>query len=167
MKAKRHAELEAGRQNEAWFSERLIEAALADEIRLITSSIALVECISAGEAFPEPIADETKQLFSDFLWSGKYVELISFDPFVAERARDLRWIDNVKIKNNDAIHVATALLEGAQEFLTVDEKLKTRFAPLDGEMRGAGMSAIVPSNTGLLSEERRSADMFEPGKAPA
>ena len=142
-----------------------MEASLADEVRLITSAIALIECVSAGEAFPEPIADETKQLFSDFLWSGKYVELIAFDPFVAERARDLRWLDNVKIKNNDAIHVATALMEGAQEFLTVDDKLKKRFAPLVAEMRSAGMSAIVPSETGLLSEERRSADMFEPGKS--
>ena len=123
--------------------------------------------MSAGESFPEPIADETKQLFSDFLWSGQYVELVAFDPFVAERARDLRWVDNVKIKNNDAIHVATGLIERAVEFLTVDEKLKTRFAPLMTEMRNAGMNAIVPSQTGQLSEERRSADMFEPARQAA
>jgi hypothetical protein len=123
--------------------------------------------VSAGESFPEPIADETKQLFSDFLWSGQYVELVAFDPFVAERARDLRWVDNVKIKNNDAIHVATGLIERAVEFLTVDEKLKTRFAPLMTEMRNAGMNAIVPSQTGQLSEERRSADMFEPARQAA
>lgn len=98
-------------------------------------------------------------MFSDFLWSGVYVELVAFDPFVAERARDLRLVDNVKIKNADAIHVATALLEGAVEFLSFD-KLKDRCAPLEQQMRGAGMAAIVPSRTGHISEERRSADMF-------
>lgn len=137
-----------------------MHAAKDNEIRLITSTIALVECISAGEVYPEPIADETKQMFSDFLWSGVYVELIAFDPFVAERARDLRWVDNVKIKNADAIHVATALLEGAVEFLSFDKKLKDRYAPLEHQMRGAGMAAIIPSRTGHLSEDRRSADMF-------
>jgi len=160
VKVRRDAEVEAGRIHESWFVERLMHAARDGEIRLITSTIALVECISAGEAYPEPIADTTKQMFSDFLWSGAYVELVAFDPFVAERARDLRWVDNVKIKNADAIHVATALLEGAVEFMSFDEKLKTRYAPLEQQMRGAGMAAIVPSGTGHLSEERRSADKF-------
>lgn len=161
MKAKRHAAMEDGRLNEAWFVERLLEAAKDEEIRLITSTIALVECISAGEDFPTPIADETKQLFSDFLWSGVYIELVPFDPFVAERARNLRWLDGVKIKNQDAIHVATALMEGAVEFLTTDDKLKKRYAPLIEQARNDGMSTIVPSETGHLSEERRSADFFD------
>jgi predicted nucleic acid-binding protein len=163
VKVRRAAEIEAGRVHESWFVERLMHAAKDGEIRLITSTIALVECISAGESYPEPIADDTKQMFSDFLWSGVYVELVAFDPFVAERARDLRWADNVKIKNADAIHVATALMEGAVEFLSFDQKLKDRYAPLEQQMRGAGMAAIVPSLTAHISEERRSADMFHAG----
>jgi hypothetical protein len=152
--------LDGERVNQAWFVERLLEAAKDDEVRLITSTIALVECISAGETMPEPIADGTKQLFSDFLWSGVYIELIPFDPFVAERAKNFRWVDGVKIKSQDAIHVATGLMEGSVEFLTTDEKLKARYAGLLNRLRGAGMVAIVPSETGHLSEERRSADMF-------
>lgn len=99
-------------------------------------------------------------MLSQFLWSGEYIELVAFDPFVAERARDLRWVDNVKIKNADAIHVATGLLERANEFLTFDDKLKKRYAPLENQMRLAGMSATIPSNTGYLSAERQSATMF-------
>lgn len=160
MKSKRGADVEPSRLPETWFIERLLEAGRANEIRLITSAFALVECVSAGEDLPNPVSEETKQMFSDFLWSGEYVELVAFDPFIAERARDLRWVDNVKIKNADAIHVATGLLESANEFLTFDDKLKKRYAPLENKMRLAGMSATTPSNTGCLSAERQSATMF-------
>ena len=152
--------MDGGRLAEVWFVERLMEAAKADEIRLVTSTITLAECLSAGEVMPEPIADDTKQLFSDFLWSGTYVELVPFDPFVAERARDFRWIDTVKIKNQDAIHAATALMEGCSEFLTTDEKLKNRYLPLAETARSEGMAMILPSQTAGLSQERRSADLF-------
>lgn len=160
VKAKRNVALSDGRMAEVWFVERFLEASLADEVRLITSTVALVECIRADEEPPTPVAEQTKQLFVDFLWSGQMIELVAFDPFVAERARDIRWVDQVNIKCADAIHVATALLEGAVEFLTMDDKLKTKFKALMPTLRNAGLSAIVPSESQHLSEERRSADMF-------
>lgn len=152
--------MEQGRLNEAWFVERLLKASEDDVIRLITSTITLVECISADENMPEPIAEETKQLFSDFLWSGVYIELVAFDPFVAERARDFRWVDNVKIKNADAIHVATGLQERAIEFMSTDDKLKKRYASHEAQLSSMGMRAIVPSQTAYLPEEYRIADLF-------
>ncbi|PXA95053.1 hypothetical protein DMC47_20015 [Nostoc sp. 3335mG] len=46
-----------------------MHAAKYGEILLITSTIALLGCISAGEAYPASIADDTKQMSRDFLWS--------------------------------------------------------------------------------------------------
>ena len=166
VKVKRNVTVDGSRHSESWFVERILEAARDGEIRLIASTIALVECLRADEVMPDPVAEETKQLIRDFLWSGEMIELVAFDLFVAERARDLRWVDNVKIQNADAIHIATGLLEGATEFLTTDEKLKARYAPLLEKMRGDGMFAIVPSATASLSQERRSADMFPPAQNP-
>jgi len=157
VKVKRHLEVEAGRVNEAWFTERLVAAARKGAVRLVSSAIILIEGTHASEGMPTP--DETKDMFSEFLWSG-VIEMIAVDPFVCERARDFRWKDGVVLGNADAIHLATALMETASEFLTSDTKLTTKLKHLDGLMRSAGLVMTNPSETAHLPEEYRVADFF-------
>ncbi|MET3760523.1 PIN domain-containing protein [Sphingomonas sp. UYEF23] len=157
VKVKRGIEVEAGRGNEAWFTERLIATARAGHIRLVSSAIILIEGTHVSEGMPTP--DETKDLFNDFLWSG-VIEMVAVDPFVCERARDFRWRDGVVLGNADAIHVATALMENAVEFLTTDGKLERKLKHLDVVTRSAGLVMTDPSKTAHLPEEFRSADFF-------
>jgi hypothetical protein len=158
VKAKRHVELEKDRLNQAWFTERLLEVARDDHIRLITSTVSLVECIHANEL--PPIPEETKQLFRDFLMSGAMIELVPADIFIGERARNLRWVDGVAIKGNDAIHVATAMEENCVEFITTDAKLEKKLKHLTTMMKATGLSPIVSSTTAHIPEAYRSAPMF-------
>jgi hypothetical protein len=157
VKVKRHVAVEAGRENEAWWTERLVAAARDGHVRLISSAIILIESTHAGEGMPVP--EETKDLFTDFLWSG-VIEMISVDPFVCERARDFRWRDGVTLGNTDAIHVATAMMEGAAEFLTSDGKLKTKLSHLDTVARKSGLILTNPSLTACLPEGYRSAELL-------
>ena len=158
VKVKRHIEVEDGRLNEAWFTERLIAAARDGHVRLISSALILIEGTHASEGMPIP--EETKDLFTNFLWSG-VIEMIAVDPFVCERARDFRWRDGVTLGNADAIHIATAIIEGAAEFLSTDNKLKGKLAHLDTVARGVGLTMANPSLTAHLPEEYRSADFWK------
>lgn len=158
VKVKRHVEIEAGRVNEAWFTERLIAAARDDRIRLVSSAMILIEGTHASEGMPTP--EETKDLLTEFLWSG-VIEMIAVDPFVCERARDFRWRDGITLGNADALHVATAMMEGATEFLTSDNKLRGKLAHLDQVTRSAGLVMTDPSQTINLPEEYRIADFFK------
>lgn len=110
------------RADDCWFFRKLSDASRDGAIQLVTSILSVAECLHVDE--PGGPTTETRALFVDFLTSGSVVELVEPDLFVAERARDLHWKDNVLLSGADSLHVATALLTECVEFLTLDGKIK-------------------------------------------
>lgn len=147
--------LEAGRANDIWYIEQLIQAHFETEIEVFTSTLTIAECTHVGD---ENITPEVRSLFVRFLTSGQYLTLIEPDAFVAEDARDLRWKHHISLSGADGLHIASALSVECKEFLTSDTRRKgpihqaSKIAPL-------GMAVIRPFQTGFLSDERRQTAM--------
>jgi hypothetical protein len=59
------------------------------------------------------------------------------------------------------LHVASALLDGCKEFLTLDQKIKRRqkFAAAIPLLKNLGLPVLRPSETGNLPNEYRSDDL--------
>ena len=101
--------------------ERLLRQALHGDIEVWASTLVVAECLSVGRDanVPQEVRDEFERL----LTAGKPVKLYDVDLFVAERARDLRWVHGVNCGGGaDGIHVATALELECDEFLTTNRR---------------------------------------------
>lgn len=151
------------RENDCWFLRQLSNASRDRKLRLATSMLTVAECTHIGEE-PGPSV-ETKLLFEEFLTSGVAVDLIEPDIFVAEQARDLRWDHDIRLAGADAMHVASALLERCDEFLTWDGKIskKGMFDAIP-KLKKLGLNVLVPSKTQHLSLEYRQGDFYEAGE---
>jgi hypothetical protein len=79
--------------------------------------LTVAECQSADGICDEKVQRE----FVSLLTSGQYVSLIQDTIFVADRARNLLWKDNIRLKGADSTHLTSALEMGCVEFLTTDE----------------------------------------------
>lgn len=122
--------------------------------------LTVAECLHVRE--PSGPSKETRDLFADFLTSGSVVDLVEPDLFVAERARDLLWNDRVLLSGADSLHVASALIDGCLEFLTVDGKIRNqkKFAAAIPQLKQIGLAVIRPSETNHLGNEYRTDDLF-------
>lgn len=149
------------REEDFWFFRRLCDASRDGVIQLVTSMLSVAECLHVEE--PGGPSKETRELFVEFLTSDTIVDLVEPDIFVAERARDLRWNDGVYLKGADCLHVATALLDGCSEFLTLDGKIKkqSKFATAIPELKKIGLAVLRPSQTNSLPNEYRTDDLFK------
>jgi hypothetical protein len=149
------------REKDCWFFKRLCDASRDGAVQLVTSMLTVAECTHVGEAGPPP--QETRDLFIEFLTSGRVVHLVEPDLFVAERARDLYWLDQIRLSGADAMHVASALIDGCTEFLTLDGKIQrqAKFAAAVPQLRNVGLAVIRPSQTGRLPNEYRSESLFD------
>jgi hypothetical protein len=90
------------------------------------------------------------------------VDLIEPDLFVAERARDLLWNDKILLGGADSLHVATALLDGCFEFLTLDGKIgqHKKLAAAIPQLKKIGLAVLRPCQTNYLPSEYRTDDLF-------
>lgn len=141
----------------------ILEAGLQGAVELYTSSVTISECLHTGDG--TNISDEIKRLFRSILTSGKILSLISADLFIAERARDLRWDDNITLKPLDAIHLASAIDAECEEIWTGDH-----FGKQDKEARKVlsndlGVRIVLPKETSLLPPEYKQRSLF-PKKSP-
>jgi predicted nucleic acid-binding protein len=153
---------EAGiREADCWFFRRLCDASRDGVIQLVTSMLSVAECLHVEESGGP--SKETRDLFVEFLTSGTIVDLIEPDIFVAERARDLLWNDGVYLKGADCFHVATALLDGCSELLTLDGRIKkqSKFSTAIPELKKIGLAVLRPSQTNGLPNEYRTDDLFK------
>src|SRR5687767_14033795 len=92
------------------YVEALLLAAHNGDIEIVASTLVIAECLHVQDK--RNIPETTKQTFMNLLTSGVGIRLISVDVFVAERARDLLWVDGITCGGSaDTIHVATALDE--------------------------------------------------------
>ncbi len=122
--------------------------------------LSVAECLHVEE--PGGPSRETRELFVEFLTSDTIVDLVEPDIFVAERGRDLLWNDGVHLSGADCLHVATALLDGCSEFLTLDGKIRKqkKFATAIPELKKIGLAVLRPSQTNNLPNEYRTDDLF-------
>lgn len=109
---------EPGRDEDVARFKLVLEASRDGEISLFTSSVSLVECLHADNKLDE----EVKRKFKSLLTSGQYVTLAGVDPFIAEDARDIKWVHGISMKGLDYLHLATAVQLDCSELLTTDRK---------------------------------------------
>jgi hypothetical protein len=147
------------REKDCWFFRRLCDASRSGAIQLVTSMLSVAECVHADE--PDGPSKETRDLFVEFLTSGSVIHLVEPDLFVAERARDLYWQDGVILRGADSTHVASAILDGCVEFLTLDGRIRKqrKFATAIPLLHKVGLAVIRPSETGRLPNEYRTDDL--------
>jgi len=88
------------------------------ESRLVTS------CLSRLECRVKPVRDSNKKLLAkyDAFFKRRRLVIADITAAVIERATDLRSLH--RFKTPDAIHLATAIEEHADLFLTGDDNLK-------------------------------------------
>ena len=136
------------RQKDAWFTDRLIQAAKHQAIELFTSTLTIAECTHVSD----PNKDKDSQaFFMGVLASGKSgFALVQPTVSVAEKARNLRWIHGLALKGADAIHVASALAMKCEELVTTDEKGLLRRAELLARLN---LRVCRPRDTGALPAE--------------
>ncbi|WAX94419.1 PIN domain-containing protein [Aminobacter sp. NyZ550] len=145
------AQIESDREHDVWHLKRLLEANRDREVEIYTSTITIAECQHVGD---EDVTEAVKARFSALLMSGQYVRLVEVTPFIAQDARDLRWVRNVALRGADSIHVASALDRRCGEFLSTNG----RFARVDkysGVLSNLGLNVRRARNTILLPSKYR------------
>jgi hypothetical protein len=148
------------REKDCWFFKKLCDASRGGALQLFTSMLSVAECLHVDEV-PGP-SQETRDLFVEFLTSGTVVDLVEPDIFVAERARDLLWVDKIRLSGADAIHVASAMLSQCSQFLTIDSKIrKQKLSTAIPQLKTIGLTVIRPSETDCLPPEYRTDDLFK------
>lgn len=99
----------------------VIRAAESGDLRIVTSSLALVEVIKlkSGTPLPEDKESDIREFFKH-----EYIVVRQLDRFTAEYARELIWRHNFDPK--DSVHVATAVLARVPHLDTFDGALIAR-----------------------------------------
>jgi predicted nucleic acid-binding protein len=138
------------RKRDLWHTEECLRAALAGDIEVVTSVLTIAECRRARQ--DKKPTEEMKRTIRAVLASGKIFHLAEVTQTIAEYARDLEWEYDINLKGADAIHVATAIRTGCQEFFTTDEK-----GPVKNALKLAKLKlrVIAPSDTSLLPSKYR------------
>lgn len=150
----------AGRANDVWHLKKLLEAHRAKEVEVFTSIISVSECV-AIEQGQRQVPEETKEYFRRLLISGQYVVLIQPTPFVAERSQNLRWDHEIVLTGADAMHVASALEHGCEEFITTDERIqRAKIQKAIPKLNKLGLRVIHGSETSVLPNSYRQVDLL-------
>jgi hypothetical protein len=111
---------------DADMTKRLLHASRDGKVEAWTSLMTVAEVLGASKlAAPD---EALKSRIERLLLSGRDGVLVhGLSPFVAKRARDLYWVDGLKERAADRIHVATALDLRCDEVLSVDGRLRSKF----------------------------------------
>ncbi len=111
------------------YVEGLLLASLDGHIEVWASTLVISECLSI-DPNNGTVTESVQKTFQEILTSGSVVKLSAVDYFVAEQARDLRWVHDIRCgRGADSIHVATALQLGCVEFLSSNRSK----GPLQGD----------------------------------
>lgn len=154
-KTQRGVALDSERQNETWFAEQILRAGRAEDLTVFTSALTAIECVHIDKEYPP----EVQRVFRTLLSGASGVILVQPDPFVIERARELRWIHKIELKPMDSLHVACALEAGCAELITTDTKILNRLRSPQLNGANLGLKAILASQTGLLPDKYRQGNL--------
>ena len=129
------------RERDLWMMEQILKAANNGEVSLYTSTISVAECVAVGDDW----SSDVQEFYVGVLTSGRMFKLVQDTIFVAERARDLRWKDNIRLSGMDAIHVASALEMNCTDFLTWDSGIrKNKLSEKFEALVALGLNVIQP-----------------------
>jgi predicted nucleic acid-binding protein len=95
--------------------EPFFEAVNAGDIRVVTSTVTLLEVLVQPMKHGD---DSLAHRYNDILLSSPYIFTVPVTPATAQTAAELRATS--KLKTPDAIHLATAINHHASDFLTND-----------------------------------------------
>ena len=154
-KTQRGITLDPERQHETWFAGQILRAGRAGDLTVFTSALTSIECVHIDQEYPL----EVQRIFKALLSGASGVIPVQPDPFVTERARDLRWIHNIALKPMDSLHVACALEAGCTELITTDTKILNRLKSAQLNGANLGLKAILASQTGLLPDKYRQGNL--------
>lgn len=159
-----HPSERARRENNVWFCKRILEAARNGDLLVYTTALSSVECTHVEPGQPIPPQD-IQDFFNMLLSSGRSgITRVQAIEAITMRAKNIKWKDGVALGGFDAIHVATALHMGCQEFITTDGKIyKNR-----DKFSHHKLSIIQASETTLLPDEYRQDELGDGdmGKKP-
>lgn len=143
-------------QNDVWHLSQFLKAAMDGRVELFTSVLSIAECTHVED--PKKL-EAAKPIYMGLLASGKSgIRLVQPTLAIAEKARDLRWFSSVNLKGADALHVASALRMGCDEFLTGDGKIMKSGQTL----AHMGLRVCRSSATQLLPPEYQQQELLLP-----
>lgn len=140
--------IDPDRSKDIGYIRACLLAARDGEIEVITSTLTIAE-VRRAEGTPD---DNVKKLIRSVLTSGRFVKLAEVTQGIGERARDLHWDYGINLSGADAVHVATAIITGCKELLTLDARKKsphvyaTEIAALGVKVIRAADSLVLPSD---------------------
>jgi hypothetical protein len=83
-------------------------------------------------------------------------------PFIAQDARDMRWVHGIALKGADSIHVASALDRKCEEMLSSNGKLE-RLSTHSGALSRFGLYVKAARDTACLPAKYRQLDLEDGG----
>lgn len=113
-----------GEDDRAEHVQRLLETAEAGDLHILVSTLVISEVTKGPMASDPPMSEEDEQTFERYLESP-FVSLVSVDPAVARRARDIRR-EHPKLRTPDAVMVATAIVARAETLSGTDAGWSSR-----------------------------------------
>lgn len=97
---------------------RLLRRAERDQLQLVTSVLTLMETLVVPKRQKQvQLCERYRELFAGF----PHLAVLPIDPPIAEAASDLR--ATYSLRTPDALHLATAIVAGAEAFVTEDRRL--------------------------------------------
>ena len=139
----------------------LLLASKNEDITVVTSYLTINECLYVKDDEDKPVkTEEVKHLFMSILLSGQQnggVYCALPDEFILEHARDLNWDHDIRLNPFDSIHIATALLEKCDEFVTTDIGSIDRRGNLE-KLKNMGLKVIEATGTKSLPEKYQQVD---------
>jgi hypothetical protein len=142
---------EADREKQIWFAERILRAGRAGDLQVYTSAMTSIECIHINRQY----SPEIQQIFKGLLSGASGVIIVQPDPFIIDRARELRWVYNIELKPMDSLHVASALEVGCVELITTDNLILNRLKATEIKAKNLRLRATLAADTAYLDEKYR------------
>lgn len=116
--------LVTSRNDHIWYCRKFLDAAMGKDIEVYGSTLLVSECTAIRNRKNEKVlTDQVKSSFRAMLLSGKPVVPVQPTPKIIDRARDLSWVDGLGVASIDAIHIATAIIQNCDAFITTDQTL--------------------------------------------
>lgn len=148
------------RDADAWFVRQMLRAHRAGDMRVYTSTLSIAECVATepGQAVVPP---DVQDRFRRLLISGQYLILVQQTPRTWQIVQEIRWTHNLVLKGADSIHLAAFLEKGADEFITLDDRLKKpKMLAVANTLGSTGKRFARASDTQAIPTEYRQESML-------
>jgi predicted nucleic acid-binding protein len=106
-------------ENFTEMAKQVYKNAIESKQQIILSTFILTELLQHSSIQENP---SLKSTLIESIYKIRLAKLVPIDPFIAEYAAELRVKYN--LQTSDALHLATAILEECEQFVTSDKRLK-------------------------------------------